>query len=135
MWKNRKIFQTINKLSSILFAVVLILKAGTVVYAEGILSTGQINEMFSMFKDMTNIYIKIAYGIIVLLFTVGSVKSGLSAQFARQFGMKSALSQELAKFAIGVLVFIIGILSYPVAEAVINRIVSASGGNIKGLSL
>ncbi len=120
---------------SVLFAVVTILKNAAAAEAKGVLADGQISGLFSIFKDMTNIYIKIAYGLIVILFAVGAVKSGLSAQFTRQFGMASRLSNAMSDFIICVLIFILGILSYPFIEAVVNRVVASAGTNITGLSL
>lgn len=106
-----------------------------IVQARGVLSDGQISSIFSVFKDMTDIYIKIAYGLIVILFAVGAVKSGLSAQFSRQFGMSGRLSKELYDFILCILIFILGILSYPLIETIVNRIVASSGGNVSGLKL
>ncbi|MBQ6520195.1 MAG: hypothetical protein IJI14_15885 [Anaerolineaceae bacterium] len=98
------------------------------------LDLSTIKGMFVIFKDMTNLYIKISYGIIILLFAVGTVKTGLAAQITRQFGASSKLSTELVNFIAGVLVFIIGILSYPLAESMINSIVAGSE-SVRGLTL
>lgn len=124
-----------NKKISILLAAVFILKNAAAAEAKGVLTRSQLGSLFTIFKDMTNIYIKIAYGLIVILFAVGAVKSGLSAQFTRQFGMSSRLSDEMSNFIICVLIFILGILSYPLIEAIVNRIVINAGTNITGLSL
>ena len=127
MFKTRKIIHAC--------LLLLILFNASVAQARGVLSDGQISSMFSIFKDMTDMYIKIAYGLIVILFAVGAVKSGLSAQFSRQFGMSGRLSKELSDFIVCILIFVLGILSYPLIELFVNRIVASSGGNVSGLRL
>ena len=124
-----------SKNISVLLVVAFILKNAAAAEAKGVLTDDQIRGLFSIFKDMTNIYIKIAYGLIVILFAVGAVKSGLSAQFTRQFGMASGLSNEMSNFIMCVLIFILGILSYPLIETIVNRIVASAETDITGLSL
>ncbi|MBQ6517586.1 MAG: hypothetical protein IJI14_02630 [Anaerolineaceae bacterium] len=117
-------------LSAMLFAI-----SPVSAEAKGILGPDKISSMFSIFKDMTDFYIKAAYGIIVILFAVGAVKSGLMAQFSKQFGMATNLSREMSDFIIAVVIFVLGILSYPLVEMFVNRIVSVSGNNVTGLRL
>lgn len=98
--------------------------------------SGEIGSFFDIVKDMTDIYIRIAYGIMVLVFVAGAVKSGLGAQAAKTFGMPKKVSAEIANFALGVVVFMFGVLSYPIAEKIINSVIGSAGsGTVTGLHL
>ena len=97
---------------------------------------GQIGSIFEILKDMTNLYIKIAYGAMVLVFVVGTVKSGLGAQAAQTLNLPKKVSAEVANFVLGVAVFIFAVLSYPIAEKIINTVIGSTGsGSITGLHL
>ena len=91
----------------------------------------EIGKMFGVFKGLSNLFIKFAYGAMILIFAVGMVKSGLTAQAAQQFGAAGKVSGELMNVLGGVVIFVFGILSYPIAEKLITAVVSgasASGG-------
>ena len=97
---------------------------------------GQIGSIFEILKDMTNLYIKITYGAMVLVFVVGTVKSGLGAQAAQTLNLPKKVSAEVANFVLGVAVFIFAVLSYPIAEKIINTVIGSTGsGSITGLHL
>ena len=91
--------------------------------------SGHINSIFEILKGMTNLYIKIAYGAMILVFVVGTVKSGLGAQAAQTLNLPKKVSNEIANFALGIVVFIFGVLSYPIAEKVINAVLSGGGAS------
>ncbi len=98
--------------------------------------SGHISSIFEILKDMTNLYIKIAYGAMILVFVAGTVKSGLGAQAAQTLGLPKKVSAEIANFALGVIIFVFGVLSYPVAEKIINTVIGAAGsGSVTGLHL
>ncbi|MBQ4511427.1 MAG: hypothetical protein II969_00435 [Anaerolineaceae bacterium] len=98
--------------------------------------SGQINSIFEILKDMTDLYIKIAYGAMILVFVVGTVKSGLGAQAAQTLNLPKKVSNEIANFALGIAVFIFGVLSYPIAEKIINTVIGSAGsGSVTGLHL
>ncbi len=98
--------------------------------------SGQIRSIFEILKDMTNLYIKIAYGAMILVFVVGTVKSGLGAQAAQTLNLPKKVSNEIANFALGIAVFIFGVLSYPIAEKIINTVIGSAGsGTVTGLHL
>ena len=98
--------------------------------------SGHIRSIFEILKDMTNLYIKIAYGAMVLVFVVGTVKSGLGAQAAQTFNLPKKVSNEIANFALGIAMFIFGVLSYPIAEKIINTVIGSAGsGTVTGLHL
>ena len=97
---------------------------------------GQVSSIFEILKDMTNLYIKITYGAMVLVFVVGTVKSGLGAQAAQTLNLPKKVSAEVANFVLGVAVFIFAVLSYPIAEKIINTVIGSTGsGSITGLHL
>ena len=97
--------------------------------------SGQIGSFFEIMKDMTNIYIRIAYGAMILIFAVGAVKSGLGAQAAQTFGLPNKLSSEAANFVLGIAVFVFGILSYPITEKIVNSIITSGKLEVSGLHL
>ena len=100
------------------------------------LGSGEIGSFFDILKDMTNIYIRIAYGMMILVFVFGAVKSGLGAQAAKTFGMPQKVSAEIANFLMGAAVFVFGVLSYPIAEKIINIVIGSAGsGSVTGLHL
>ena len=85
---------------------------------------------------MTNLYIKIAYGAMILVFVIGTVKSGFGAQTAQTLNLPKMVSNEIANFALGIAVFILGVLSYPIAEKIINAVIGSAGsGTVTGLHL
>ena len=104
-------------------------------FRAAIWGAGQIGSLFGILKDMTDIYIRIAYGAMILVFAVGAVKSGLGAQAAQTFGLPGRLSSEAADFALGIVVFVLGILSYPVAEKIVNSVAGGIAVEVSGLHL
>ncbi len=104
------------------------IRTGTVFAAEEIAGE-EIGKMFGVFKGLSNLFIKFAYGAMVLIFAVGMVKSGLTAQAAQQFGAAGKVSGELMNVLGGVVIFVFGILSYPIAEKVINAVLSGGGAS------
>ncbi|MCR4750785.1 MAG: hypothetical protein K5852_00655 [Eubacterium sp.] len=99
-------------------------------------ASGHIGAIFGILRDLTDLYIRMAYGAMILVFAVGTVKSGLGAQAARTFGLPGKVSSEIVNFTLGIVVFVFGILSYPIAEKIINSIVSSAGtGGMTGLPL
>ena len=115
---------------AVLLAVLMFagLQARPVFAAEEIAGE-EIGKMFGVFKGLSNLFIKFAYGAMVLIFAVGMVKSGLTAQAAQQFGAAGKVSNELMNVLGGVVIFVFGILSYPIAEKVINAVISGAGAS------
>ena len=104
------------------------IRTGAVFAAEEIAGE-EIGKMFGVFKGLSNLFIKFAYGAMVLIFAVGMVKSGLTAQAAQQFGAAGKVSGELMNVLGGVVIFVFGILSYPIAEKLINAVISGGGAS------
>ncbi len=89
----------------------------------------ELGKMFSVFKGLSNLFIKFAYGAMVLIFAVGMVKSGLTAQAAQQFGAAGKVSNELMNVLGGIVIFVFGLLSYPIAEKIISAVISGAGAS------
>ena len=102
------------------------IRTGTAFAAEEIAGE-EIGKMFGVFKGLSNLFIKFAYGAMVLIFAVGMVKSGLTAQAAQQFGAAGKVSGELMNVLGGIVIFVFGVLSYPIAEKIINAVLSGGG--------
>ena len=57
-------------------------------------AAGAAGKMLQIFIRLGKLFINIAYGFMFLIFAVGSVKSGLGAQAAQQFGATGRVSLE-----------------------------------------
>ena len=128
--------KTDRKLKTVLSALILLLTVFAEPAYAAAWGSGEIGSIFDILKDMTNLYIRIAYGMMVLVFVFGTVKSGLGAQAAKTFGLPKKVSAEIANFLLGAAVFVFGILSYPIAERIINSITGSAGTEgVTGLHL
>ena len=131
MLRNRK-----PHIGTVLPAILLVLAAFTETAYAAAWGSGEIGSFFDILKDMTNLYIKAAYGMMGLVFVFGAVKSGLGAQAAKTFGLPNKVSAEIVNFLLGAAVFVFGILSYPIAERIINALTGTAGTQgVTGLHL
>lgn len=128
--KNNLYSQYMGTAIAVLLSLLMFfsIRTGTAFAAEEIAGE-EIGKMFGVFKGLSNLFIKFAYGAMVLIFAVGMVKSGLTAQAAQQFGAAGKVSGELMNVLGGVVIFVFGILSYPIAEKVINAVLSGGGAS------
>ena len=134
--KKIRYYVQFSKRAAVLTAALTLFCIKAVPVSADSLGSGHIRSIFEILKDMTDIYIKIAYGAMVLVFVVGTVKSGVGAQAAQTLNLPKKVSNEIANFALGIAVFIFGILSYPIAEKIISTVVGSVGaGNVTGLQL
>ena len=134
--KKIRYYVQFSKRAAVLTAALTLFCINAVPVSADSLGSGHIRSIFEILKDMTDIYIKIAYGAMVLVFVVGTVKSGVGAQAAQTLNLPKKVSNEIANFALGIAVFIFGILSYPIAEKIISTVVGSVGaGNVTGLQL
>ncbi len=62
------------------------------------------------------------YSLMFIIFAVGSVKSGLGAQAAQQFGATGRVSLELLNLASGVVIFVFGLMTLPLVNMIIDSI-------------
>jgi len=84
--------------------------------------TGAAGKMLQIFISLGKLFINIAYGFMFLIFAVGSVKSGLGAQAAQQFGATGRVSLELMNLASGVVIFIFGLMTLPLVNMIIRAV-------------
>lgn len=84
--------------------------------------TGAAGKMLQIFISLGKLFINIAYGFMFLIFAVGSVKSGLGAQAAQQFGATGRVSLELMNLAGGVVIFIFGLMTLPLVNMIIRAV-------------
>lgn len=85
-------------------------------------ATAGVDSFSNMFKGLAALFIQIAFSLMFILFAVGSVKNGLGAQWAHQFGIAHRLSDELLNLAIGVVIFALGLLTLTLAQLVMNQV-------------
>ncbi len=83
---------------------------------------GAAGKMLQIFISLGKLFINIAYGFMFLIFAVGSVKSGLGAQAALQFGATGRVSLELMNLASGVVIFIFGLMTLPLVNMIIRAV-------------
>lgn len=85
-------------------------------------AAGAAGKMLRIFITLGKLFINIAYGFMFLIFAVGSVKSGLGAQAAQQFGATGRVSLELLNLAGGVVIFIFGLMTLPLVNMIIRAV-------------
>ncbi|MBQ6503945.1 MAG: hypothetical protein IJI57_08560, partial [Flexilinea sp.] len=81
--KKIRYYVQFSKRAAVLTAALTLFCINAVPVSADSLGSGHIRSIFEILKDMTDIYIKIAYGAMVLVFVVGTVKSGVGAQAAQ----------------------------------------------------
>ena len=80
---------------------------------------GKILEIFS---NLGKTAIKVMYGLMIILFAVGTVKSGLGAQAAQAFGATGRVSFEMLNLFGGAVIFVFGLLTLPLANMIIDKV-------------
>ena len=108
--------------------VILLLTLPSPVQAAPALQGQQPDEgltaIVTMFRKLGSLFIQAAYSLMFIVFAVGSVKHGLAAQVAQQFGATPRVSAELLNLAGGVVIFAFGLLTLPLVNWVVNQISS-----------
>lgn len=92
---------------------------------------GAAGRMVSILATLGTLFIRIAYALMFLVFAVGSVKSGLGAQVAQQFGASGRMSAEFMNLATGVVVFVIALMALPLVNHIASQVAqqfTAGGG-------
>lgn len=91
---------------------------------------GAAGKMFQIFMTLAKLFINVAYALMFIVFAVGSVKSGLGAQTAQQFGATGRVSVELMNLAGGVVIFVFGLMTLPLVNMIIRAVSEqfATGG-------
>lgn len=94
-------------------------------------ASGAAGKMLQIFISLAKLFINVAYALMFLVFAVGSVKSGLGAQAAQQFGATGKVSFELLNLAGGVVIFVFGLMTLPLVNMIIKAVseqFTAGGG-------
>jgi len=82
-------------------------------------------KLLDIFGRLAKMFIRVAYSLMFIIFAVGSVKSGLGAQAAQQFGATGRVSLELLNLASGVVIFVFGLMTLPLVNMIIDSITGA----------
>ncbi len=115
--------QRIFLLMVILAAVMTVLVPNDRAFAdEGNLGDGFETNILGIFGDLAKTAITVMYGLMIILFAVGTVKSGLGAQAAQSFGATGRVSIEMLNLFGGVVIFIFGLLTLPLANMIIDNV-------------
>ncbi len=115
--------QRIFLLMAILAVVMTVLVPSDKVFAdEGTPGEGFETNIVGLFADLAKTAINIMYGLMIILFAVGTVKSGLGAQAAQAFGATGRASIEVLNLFGGVVIFIFGLLTLPLANMIIDNV-------------
>lgn len=119
-----------GKVCSILIVAAMILMAlapGAVAHADGPDdSTDEaVTKLLGIFRRLAKMFIRVAYSLMFIVFAVGSVKSGLGAQAAQQFGATGRVSLEMLNLAGGVVIFVFGLMTLPLVNLIIDNVSDA----------
>jgi hypothetical protein len=100
-----------------------ILAPNGVVYAEEEVKLDRFEgKILGIFGNLGKTAIKIMYGLMIILFAVGTVKSGLGAQAAQAFGATGRVSFEILNLFGGAVIFVFGLLTLPLANTIIDQV-------------
>lgn len=114
-------FRWLTRVMVVLMVGMMFLDTASPVYAAGADPVDP-SGLISVFKVLGEMFINIAYSLMVIVFAVGTVKSGLAAQTAQQFGVAGKASSEVMNLLSGVLVFVLGLMSLPLVRWVLNEL-------------
>jgi uncharacterized membrane protein YidH (DUF202 family) len=78
--------------------------------------------MMTTLATLGKLAIKVIYALVLIVFAVGTVKSGLGAQAAQAFGATSRVSHEMMNLVGGILIFGIAIMTLPLANMIIDTV-------------
>lgn len=131
--------QRISRLLLVLAVLMLILAPPGTAYAQGTGPDDSVNgaagKMVSILATLGKLFIQVAYALMFLVFAVGSVKSGLGAQVAQQFGATGRVSLEFMNLATGVVIFVVALMTLPlvnlIASEVSEQFTSGGGWDFK----
>jgi len=84
---------------------------------------GAEQQVVGTFKKLAQMFISVAYSLLFILFAMGTVRTGLVANAAQQFGATGKVSVEFMNFAGGIAVFAFGLLTLPLVNWIIGELV------------
>jgi len=114
--------------------LLLILASLDIGYAQGASPGDPVNDaaglLVRILASLGGLFIQVAYALMFLVFAVGFVRSGLGALVAQQLGVTGQLSQELIKIVLGVVIFVVALMSLPLVNFITSRVTEQimSGG-------
>jgi hypothetical protein len=115
-----------SRLLLCLAILMLILAPPGTAYAQGTGPDDSVNgaagKMVSILATLGKLFIQVAYALMFLVFAVGSVKSGLGAQVAQQFGATGRVSLEFMNLATGVVIFVIALMTLPLVNLIASEV-------------
>jgi hypothetical protein len=79
-------------------------------------------NLVAIFTELGRLAIRVIYALIMIVFAVGTVKSGLGAQAAQAFGATGRVSFEMMNLVGGIVVFGIAIMALPLANMIIDKV-------------
>ena len=80
------------------------------------------SNLVGIFTDLGKLAIKVIYALVMIVFAVGTVKSGLGAQAAQAFGATGRVSLEMMNLVGGIVIFGIAIMTLPLANMIIDTV-------------
>lgn len=83
---------------------------------------GAAGKMVSILSTLGKLFIQVAYALMFLVFALGSVKSGLGAQVAQQFGATGRVSLEFMNLATGVAIFVVALMTLPLVNLIASEV-------------
>jgi hypothetical protein len=102
--------------------VVLILMIAFPAVGQTPIPEENVDQVVSVFQRLGSLFIRAAFGLMFVVFAVGSVKNGLGAQIAYQFGVSHRMSAELLNLAGGVIIFALGLLTLTMVQFIIDTL-------------
>lgn len=118
--------QRASRLLLCLAILILILAPPGTAYAQGTGPDDSVNgaagKLVSILATLGKLFIQVAYALMFLVFAVGSVKSGLGAQVAQQFGATGRVSLEFMNLATGVVIFVVALLTLPLVNMIASEV-------------
>lgn len=108
-----------------------LLSPNVTAFADG--PPGAAGAIVDVFTDLGHLVIKICYALMVVLFSVGTVKSGVGAQAAQAFGATHKVSFEMLNIVGGIVIFVFGLLTLPIVNTIIDKVTAKVGTDTESL--
>lgn len=84
--------------------------------------SGAAGRMVAILTTLGKLFIQVAYALMFIVFAVGSVKSGLGAQAAQQFGATGRVALELMNLVTGIVIFVVALMTLPLVNLIASRV-------------
>lgn len=118
--------QHTSRLLLCLAILMLILAPPGTAFAQGTGPDDSVNgaagKLVGILATLGKLFIQVAYALMFIVFAVGSVKSGLGAQVAQQFGATGRVSLEFLNLATGAVIFVVALLTLPLVNMIASEV-------------